>query len=262
MALGLGIRRAAVRRGVSDNENPLGNNEGLGPAVGFISGSTAFLLGVLMLASLNHYDRAKEIVADEALAYSAAFDGTAGLAPADQAKIRRDLVCLMRSVTTKSWAAASTQDLTGSENSHAWRARAFDDLNAAEPKTKAQESSVGIVNSQLINASKAGQHRLLVAEGDLPTALWILVYVSIFALASMLTALLRDYLSPTLAAAALTALLIVSAAMVTTLTVFAEPFSQGDGVYISPRALNAVMIRLQGSYPDTNWAPCETLVNS
>jgi hypothetical protein len=47
--------------------------------------------------------------------------------------------------------------------------------------------------------------------------------------------------------------------MVWALSVFAEPFSQGDGVFISPRTLNAVIVRVQGTYPGAAWAPCEQL---
>jgi hypothetical protein len=50
--------------------------------------------------------------------------------------------------------------------------------------------------------------------------------------------------------------------MLWTLTTFDEPFNQGDGVYISPRALNAVMVRLQATYPGADWSPCENLADS
>lgn len=257
--LGLLIHKVAVRRGaVATGDWPL-SGEGVGPAVGFITGSTAFLLGVLMLASLNHYNAAKDIVAQEALAYSAAFDGSEGLAPTDRSKIQRDLVCLIRSVATKSWAAAEHHDLTGSENTHAWRGRALTDANGADPKTRVEETSLATVHSELLNASKAGQQRLLAAEGDLPTPLWILVFVSIFLLTAFLTVLLQTHPVPILAVAVLAAVVTLGTAMITVLTMFAEPFSQGDGVFISPRALNAVMVRLEGTYPRADWGPCETL---
>lgn len=262
IGMGLLIHRLHSRRaGTNDPDESLGG-DGLGGAVGFIGGAAAFLLGVLMLASLDHYNATKTIVAEEALAYSAAFDSTDGLAPADQGVMQRDLICLMRSVATNSWAAAEAEDLRGSANTHAWRRRASDDADGVDPKTKAQEDSLDTLQSELIDASKSGQQRLLAAEGDLPLALWILVFVSIFALISILTALLRAHPSRTLASTSLAATLILSTAMVLTLTTFDEPFNKADGVYISPRALNAVLVRLQGTYPGADWQPCETLADS
>ncbi len=256
---GVVIHRLHLRRaGVTDPNEPLAG-DGMGGSVGFIGGAAAFQLSVLMLASLDHYNGTKTVVADEALAYSAAFDSTDALNPDDQAKMRRDLVCLMRSVATYSWAASAAEDLTGSDNTHAWRRRASADASTVETKTKAQQNSLSTLQSELINASKSGQQRLLAAEADLPLALWLLVFLSIFALTSILTSLLLAHPSRILAVTALSTVLILSTAMVWTLTMFDEPFYQGDGVYIAPRAINATMLRLEGTYPGAAWGPCELL---
>lgn len=254
------IHRLQLRRSRADPEQTLGG-EGMSAAVGFVGGAAAFLLGVLMLASVDHYNETKTIVADEALAYSAAFDSTAGLSHPDQTRIQRDLICLMRSVATNSWAAAEGQDLTGSDNTHTWRERAFADTSAALPTTKVQENSVAQVQAALIDASKAGQQRLLGSESDLPVPLWLLVAVSIFVLTAALTALLLNHPSRLNAVIALASVLIVTMAMLWTLTAFSEPFAR-DGVYIPPRAVNAVMVRMQKSYPNADWGPCEILADN
>jgi len=262
IGLGLLVHRVHIRRpGRADAQEHLGL-DGMAGAVGFIGGSAAFLLGVLMLASLDHYNGTKAVVGEEALAYSAAFEASAGLPEADKPQIQHDLVCLMRSITINSWAAAAEGRLSGSENTHAWRRRAFSHADAVQPTTKIQEESLSSLQAELINASKSGQQRLLAAESDLPGALWILVFVSIFVLTAILTALLRAHPSRTLSIAALSAVFVLSVAMLSTLTTFDEPFSKGDGVYISPRALNAVMVRLEGTYPEADWGPCEMLADS
>lgn len=261
VALGVFIHRAYRRRLRGDSPDQHFGGDGMSGSVGFVGGAAAFLLGVLMLASLDHYNSTKGIVADEALAYSAAFDSTEGLDPGDRPKIQRDLVCLMRSVATHSWAAAEAAALTGSPNTHAWRRRTNEQANTIIPKSKGQEDSLNTLQAELIDASKSGQQRLLAAESDLPLALWILVFVSIFVLTSMLTALLLDHPSRTLTLAGLGSVLVLSTAMLWTLTTFDEPFNQGDGVYISPRAINAVLVRLQGTYPNADWGPCEMLAD-
>ena len=262
IALGLFIHRAYVRRVRNGGPDQHFGGDGMSGAVGFIGGAAAFLLSVLMLASLDHYNSTKGIVANEALAYAAAFDSTDGLAPSDQPEIQRDIVCLMRSVATYSWAAAEKGSLSGSPNTHAWRRRANAHANGIIPKTKGQEDSLNTLQEKLIDASESGQQRLLAADSDLPLALWVLVMVSIFVLTSVLTALLAGHPSRILAIAGLVSVLALSTAMLWTLTTFDEPFTQGDGVYISPRAINAVLVRLQGTYPGVGWGECEMLADS
>ena len=82
VALGLLIQRIEVRRGEIANRNKPGVSEGIGGAVGFLGGASAFLLGVLMLASVDHYNATRDTVDSEALAYSSAFDSTARSWPA------------------------------------------------------------------------------------------------------------------------------------------------------------------------------------
>lgn len=228
--------------------------------MGFLGGSTAFLLGLLLLGSLNHFNATDDIVNSEAVAYSAAFNSTAGLAAEDRTKIQRDLVCLMRSVTTNSWSATQITDLTGSENTHAWRGRVMRDVNAATTTSPAQVNSLQTLQSKLIDAAEAGQNRLLASESDLPAALWVVVYISIFVLTMALTTLLRPY--PAVAATLLLSILVVSSAMVWVLTAFAQPFTTNDGVYIPPHALDAVATRLERAYPGPAWAPCEKLAET
>jgi hypothetical protein len=261
VGLGLLLHRRHVREPGHDRADHTLGADGMAGAVGFVGGAAAFLLGVLMLASLDHYNGTKAIVSNEAIAYSGAFASTDGLPDASRRTIQRDLICLMRSVSTNSWAAAEAGDLAGSDNTHAWRRRASADANATVTQTKSQEVSLDNLKSRLISASEIGQQRLLATESDLPLALWILVFASIFVLTTILTGLLAAHPSRTLAVTALAAVFVVSTTMLWTLATFDKPFTQGDGVFISPRALNAVMVRLQDTYPDADWGVCETLAD-
>lgn len=259
IAGGLLLHRVSVRRTRgSDADQDLGA-DGVSAATSFVGGAAAFLLGVLMLSALDHYNATKDVVSQEAVAFSQAFQYTDGLAPADEQTIQRDLICLMRSVATYSWTAAEAGNLNGSDNTHAWQRRTTMHANAAVTTTKAQEDSLGGVKSNLISAIGSGQQRLLAAHSNLPLALRNLVFVSILVLTAMLTAQLRGHPSRAFAISALASVLIVSTAMIATLKTFDEPFTQGDGVYIAPRALNAALSRLEATYPGADWRECEML---
>ena len=260
VAIGMLIRRHVLRRGVTGAWGQNLVDVGASGSLSFLGASTAFLLGLLMLGSLNHFNSTDDMVNSEAVAYSSAFNSAAGLAPRDRTTIQRDLVCLMRSVATSSWTATQSADLTGSENTHAWRDRTARDVNAVTVGAIAQQNSLGTLQTKLTSAFEAGQNRLLAAESDLPGALWITVYISIFVLTVSLTALLLPF--PEVAAVLLMSILVLSSAMVWVLTAFAQPFTTDDGVYIAPHALNAVMTRLESAFPGDAWAPCETLANT
>jgi len=78
VGLGLLIHRAEIRRGIIDSRDRRLVGDGMNGALAFLGGSAAFLLGVLMLTSVDHYNATDDIVTAEALHYSSAFDATAG----------------------------------------------------------------------------------------------------------------------------------------------------------------------------------------
>lgn len=260
-AIGLGLvaYRFEVRRDLTDGRDGRLISDGMSGTVGFLGGAAAFLLGVLMLASIDHYYATRNVVDAEAVAYAAAFASAGDLGAPDDARLQRDLVCLMRSVSTDSWEAAAAERLSGAQNTQLWRARVRRDIAAVEPKTASQSNSLDHLQSEFLDAAKQGQQRLLDGASDLPIVLWLLVFVSIVLLVFMLTLMLRPY--PMMAALSLGTILVLGVAMVWVLTAFAKPFTRGDSVYIPPRALNGVVVHLEQVYPGDIWAPCERLAS-
>ena len=72
VGLGLLIHRMEVRNSDLDRRERRLVGEGMSATLGFVGGAAAFLLGVLLLSSLDHYRATDNIVTDEALAFSAA----------------------------------------------------------------------------------------------------------------------------------------------------------------------------------------------
>lgn len=231
--------------------------DGAQGVLGFIGGASAFLIGVLMLASVDHFNATSEVANEEAIAYSAAFQTSVALpAPARQI-VQRDLVCLMRSVATDSWYAATKGDLTGDRNSNAWLAKTMSDLGTLSQQPDMRSDIPGAVESELREAAKFGQKRLLGGESTLPLAMWALLYLSLLVLVFLMTIMMRSY--PLLLALCIGATFTVSAGMIFVLVAFAEPFDTDTGVYISPRALEAVLLSSQESQPGAAWDSCERL---
>lgn len=251
------IGKLEAARGMTEKRDGSLVSDGASGVLGFLGGAAAFLIGVLMLASVDHFNATSDVANQEAIAYSAAFQSSVALPDAGRPTVQRDLVCLMRSVASDSWSASAKGDLAGDRNTNAWLAKTMSDLSTIELQRDAQRDPLGAVESELRDASKFGQQRLLSGESNLPAAMWALLYVSLLVLTFLMTVMLRPY--PLLLTVSLGATFIVSAGMLCVLVAFAEPFDTDTGVYISPLALEAVMIRMEESQPGPAWDPCERL---
>jgi hypothetical protein len=251
------MARLETARGMIDKREGSLVADGAQGVLGFVGGASAFLIGVLMLASVDHFNATSEVANDEAIAYSAAFQNSVALPDPALQIVQRDLVCLMRSVATDSWNAATTGDLTGDRNSNAWRAKTVSDFGTIALASGGSSDALDAVASEVRDAAKFGQHRLLAGESTLPLAMWALLYLSLLVLTFLMTLMMRSY--PLLLALCLGATFIVSAGMISVLVAFAEPFDTDTGVYISPRALESVLITAQESQPGAVWDSCERL---
>ncbi len=251
------MARLETARGMIDKREGSLVADGAQGVLGFVGGASAFLIGVLMLASVDHFNATSEVANDEAIAYSAAFQNSVALPDPALQIVQRDLVCLMRSVATDSWNAATTGDLTGDRNSNAWRAKTVSDFGTIALASGGSSDALDAVASEVRDATKFGQQRLLAGESTLPLAMWALLYLSLLVLTFLMTLMMRSY--PLLLALCLGATFIVSAGMISVLVAFAEPFDTDTGVYISPRALESVLITAQESQPGAVWDSCERL---
>ena len=251
------MARLETARGMIDKREGSLVADGAQGVLGFVGGASAFLIGVLMLASVDHFNATSEVANEEAIAYSAAFQNSVALPDPARQIVQRDLVCLMRSVATDSWNAATTGDLTGDRNSNAWRAKTVSDFGTIALASGGSSDALDAVASEVRDAAKFGQHRLLAGESTLPLAMWALLYLSLLVLTFLMTLMMRSY--PLLLALCLGATFIVSAGMISVLVAFAEPFDTDTGVYISPRALESVLITAQESQPGAVWDSCERL---
>lgn len=251
------MARLETARGMIDKREGSLVADGAQGVLGFVGGASAFLIGVLMLASVDHFNATSEVANEEAIAYSAAFQNSVALPDPARQIVQRDLVCLMRSVATDSWEAVTKGDLTGDRNSNAWRAKTVSDFGTIALASGGSSDALDAVASEVRDATKFGQQRLLAGESTLPLAMWALLYLSLLVLTFLMTLMMRSY--PLLLALCLGATFIVSAGMISVLVAFAEPFDTDTGVYISPRALESVLITAQESQPGAAWDSCERL---
>ena len=242
------------RRGLTRHAPLLG--DGWSGTVGYASAVVAFLLGLMLFFSINTFSTAQGVASDEAIAYSSAFDAAQVLPATSASTIERDLVCLMRATRSGSWHAMSLQDLTGDDNVTAWYRQTLKDVSSTSATDKGVDGTVSTIQNAVNDAGRARQQRLLSVRGELPLAIWIIIYVSIYVMLFLFALVLID--NPVLVAVSLLACTVLTGAAVAALVMFSEPFSD-PGVKVQPTAISGVLVRLESDYPGPEWAECPTL---
>ena len=143
--------------------------------VGFIFG---FLLTTLQVLGSNHYSDARVQAQSEPTTLVAMFNDL-GAFPADvSARARHDLVCYMRSVVGQDW-RAQEQGGTQEAPDTVVRGDRLRDLRYMLPQdTPAEQAASQQVSQALSDAGTVRQRLLFDAQPQVPTILWVLVFVS------------------------------------------------------------------------------------
>lgn len=152
--------------------------------------------------------------------------------------------------------AVAARDMTGSENTSKWSYRVTSDLANLTQASDAQASFHYFVTDEGLSLAKDSQTRLLLAEPDLPAAVWFVIYICAFVFTSLLTYHLSGRGRTEYLAIGATSLVLV--AIVGTLTLLDLPLF-GVGATVRPIAMNNAMKLLEDAYPGAVWRPREVL---
>lgn len=258
--VGVGLLLGVLVARLGHNHDPLDDTgfvaDGLSATLGTIGGLLAFVLGFLVVFTLDGYSAAQDVASGEASAYSAAFEA-AVLLPAEQAEpLRRDLVCLIETVRTDGWVYAEGDRPTADDALEYWWLQARGKLTTLPNATPFEEYATEAVYSSLAEARSLGEQRLLMNGTSVPPIIWIIIWLSFTALVVLTYVSLRNNTFILLTSLAI--LTVVLGTVVWALMTFSNPFSTADGTAVAPDDLTATLLRLQDSYPDppTIWAPC------
>ncbi len=248
----IAITRMEKRRGYGREHTML--SSGWEGAVGYASGTVAFLLGLMLFFSVTHFSDAQSVATDEAVAYATAYDASRELSPTAAPIVQRDLACLMKATRDGAWIAMRQHDATGDENVTAWLTKTYADIAALDPATS---GNIAGVDSAVSTVSQARQARVLSVQGELPASIWVIIYLSIFVLVLLLATILVSG-NPLLMVVSLGATIVLSGTAIAALVMFGDPYSD-LGVKVEPTAIRAVIVRLQNTEPAALWADCPTL---
>lgn len=227
-------------------------------ALAFVGGAYGILLGLLLVFAVGHYVDTRQAAREEAISAVALFNAVEPYPAEPRDRVRHDLVCLMRSTAADDWAASTSADFTGSENTNAYAVAVQRQLEALPQESPVEVSNHYFVTDSNLALAKARQLRLLYAAPEIPPAVWVVIYVSAFVFIGLMAFHLGD--RKRLARVALPATGLVLVAIVGSLAVLDTPFS-GAGVALRPIAMEAALTRLQDAHPEPAplWGACDRL---
>lgn len=258
VCVGIGILVGIVIVRLGRNHDPLDDTgfvaDGLSATLGTVGGLLAFVLGFLVVFTLDNYTSAQDVAANEASAYSAAFEA-AVLLPADQAEpIKRDVACLIESVRTEGWYFSSGDGPSADDNLELWWVTTRQSLGSLTEPTPLQEYAVETIFASLAEARSLGEQRVLMNDSAVPPVIWVVIYIAFAATIALTYVSLRNNTFILLASIGL--MTIVVAAVVWTLFTFANPFSPTDGTAVQADDLSGTVERLRDTYPGPAWEAC------
>jgi hypothetical protein len=139
--------------------------------VGFVFG---FLLTTLQVFATNHYSDARSEAQSEPTSLVTMYDDLGAFPPHVRSVGHRDIICYMWSVAGGDWKAQEHGDIHESPQTVAWGDRLRGFRNSL-PQTSPGSSRV---STDLTNADVARQQLLFLAQPQIPTILWVVVFVS------------------------------------------------------------------------------------
>ncbi|MEI2641845.1 MAG: hypothetical protein V9G10_05805 [Candidatus Nanopelagicales bacterium] len=228
-------------------------------ALAYVSGVLGIMLGLMLFFSVQVYEEVRQSAREEAVALADVFE-SADFFPATGGNVvRRDTICLMRSVATDSWTSAESGDLTGDENTAAWAATVRSSIAELPTGGPTRQEAQAQMMTAFQDAQNARQKRILSSVFDLPLIVWIIIDLGVLVFAALMVVSLPD--RPRTALVLIGACLVFTMGVVGALSMFATPFTH-LGVSVKPDDIHGALVRLQDIYPQADWSPCARLAQS
>jgi len=143
---------------------------------GVLATGFAVLLGFVVFLAFQSFDTSRSGAAAEAQVVAEQFE-TAQLMPAAvRGRFSGELICYARSVVHQEWPQMESGTLRGGFNP--WGVTMFHTLQTTKPRSALEQIALGKWLDQRTDRQDARNDRTHGAEGVIPTALWIVLFLS------------------------------------------------------------------------------------
>jgi hypothetical protein len=143
---------------------------------GVLATGFAVLLGFVVFLAFESYDEARSGAETEALVLAQQYENAQFLPRAVRPRLGGELICYGRAVVGLEW--PELEEGTGVARINPWAVALFRTLQATEPRTATEQSAYDKWLEQTSAREEARNERLHPADGIIPTALWIVLFLS------------------------------------------------------------------------------------
>ena len=151
-------------------------------ALGFVGAAYGLLLGLLVAFGASHYSDVRHQAQDEASSFVALWDTVAVDPPQIRNPMRHDVLCYMRSIRDNDWPSMERGIRLQSPRAGHFGDRLRATIHRLPQDNKLEQSAYGRAESIMTDADKARQQLLFFTESEVPTVLWVVIYVGAFLL--------------------------------------------------------------------------------
>lgn len=229
-------------------------------AVMFVGFSFGILLALLQVFATQHYSTARSEAQSEATTLVAMYDDLSLFPPHVRNPAHHELVCYMRSVIDQDWKAQERGGLSEAPDTVV-RGDRLRSVRATLPTTTPREQNAyGRVTQEIGDAGTAREQLLYLASPQIPTVLWVLVFVTASALMFLIVSEFQSR-RPLIHRAVLAAVALVLTFEIGSMSVLDHPFD--PVARIQPSALTRGLALLsagrQGAAEFSGCGPLATL---
>lgn len=157
-----------------------------GSVLGFVGAAYGLLLGLLVTFAVGHYNDVRNESQKEASSYVALYDAVEPYPPETRDSVRHDLVCYMRSIINDDWPSMERGSQLEAPRTLMFGDQVRGDVYIGLANNPGQSSASGRAASLLSEADASRQRLLFLTAPEIPTALWVLIYVGAFLVFSLL----------------------------------------------------------------------------
>ena len=165
------------RRRKGDEEPP-----NYGVILGFVGPAYGLLLSLLVVFAVGHYSDARHRAEDEATSLVALYDAVTVYPPETRNPVSHDLLCYMRSIVADDWPSMERGNTTEAPRTLAFGDRVRSDMRTLPLANERESSTYGRAVGLITDASEARQQLLFFTRPEIPTPLWVVIYVGVFLL--------------------------------------------------------------------------------
>jgi hypothetical protein len=220
--------------------------------LGFVGSAYGLLLGLLVVFAVGHYSDARHKAENEATSLVSLYDAVAVYPPRTRDPLRHDLICYMRSIVADDWPSMERGTTTEEPRTLAFGDRIRSDTRALPLANDRERSAYGRAAGLITDASEARQQLLFFAEPEIPSALWVVIYVGAFFLVFLIATHYIDH--PRGRLIALGSLSLLLTVVVAVLAMLDRPF--GVGARVQPAEMRQAITLLSVGAKSTILRPC------